>query len=76
MKQYVDKGGQRILNIYFEDHASVEILSRETKMRCDVCDQEAVIFQGVGNFCLNCWQDKTDPHITRREDRSEEIITS
>ena len=31
---------------------------------CDICDQEAFIFQNEGSFCLNCWQDRTEPHIT------------
>jgi hypothetical protein len=53
-----------MLNIHFEDDATVGILSREDKIICDVCDQEAFIFQDEGNFCLNCWQDRTEPRIT------------
>lgn len=38
-------------------------ISAENKINCDICDQEAFIFQEEGNFCLNCWQDRTEPNI-------------
>ena len=54
-----------MLDIHFEDNATVSILSREDRIICDLCDQETFIFQDEGNFCLNCWQDRTEPHITQ-----------
>ena len=30
---------------------------------CDGCGGEAYIFQEEGNFCLNCWQVRTEPEI-------------
>jgi len=55
-----------MLDVYFEDDyaTTVSILSIEVKIVCDVCHQEAFIFQDEGNFCLKCWQDRTEPHIT------------
>jgi hypothetical protein len=55
-----------MLVVYFEDDdaTTVCILSIEVKIVCDVCHQEAFIFQDEGNFCLKCWQDRTEPHIT------------
>ena len=57
-----------MLGIYVEndgddDHATVSILAREKWIICDICNQEAFIFQEEGNFCLNCWQDRTEPDI-------------
>ncbi len=40
------------------------IISAENKINCDICDQEAFIFQVEGNFCLSCWQNRTDPNIS------------
>ena len=40
------------------------IISAENKINCDICDQEAFIFQVEGNFCLSCWQNRTDPTIS------------
>jgi hypothetical protein len=31
---------------------------------CDRCDHEAFIFQNEGNFCLKCWQERTEPDIS------------
>jgi hypothetical protein len=43
----------------------VVIISTENKIiNCDICDQEAVIFQDEGNFCLSCWQDRTEPNVS------------
>jgi hypothetical protein len=57
-----------MLDFYFEEEeedATFSILSTEVRIMCDVCNnQEALIFQDEGNFCLNCWQDRTEPHIT------------
>ena len=41
-----------------------QIISAENKINCDICDQEAFIFQEEGNFCLNCWQNRTEPNIS------------
>ena len=61
-----------MLGFYFEDDghggggdATFSILSAEVRIICDICNNhDALIFQEEGNFCLNCWQDKTEPHIT------------
>jgi hypothetical protein len=46
----------------------IQVLSDEqTIIRCDVCNNEAFIFQDEGNFCLDCWQDRTEPYITVRK---------
>ena len=37
---------------------------KQHRIICDICEQEAFIFQNEGSFCLNCWQDRTEPHIT------------
>jgi hypothetical protein len=53
-----------MLEVYVEDDATVSLISREdNKINCDVCNHEAFIFQEEGNFCLNCWQDRTEPKI-------------
>lgn len=39
-------------------------ISAENKINCDICDQEAFIFQEEGNFCLSCWQNRTEPNIS------------
>jgi hypothetical protein len=36
----------------------------QRRIICDICNQEAFIFQHEGNFCLNCWQDRTEPQIS------------
>ncbi len=34
------------------------------RTECAVCgEKEAVIFQLVGDYCLDCWQKKTHPPI-------------
>ena len=40
------------------------IIPAENKINCVICDQEAFIFQEEGNFCLSCWQSKTEPNIS------------
>ena len=40
------------------------IIPTENKINCDICDQEAFIFQEEGNFCLSCWQNRTEPSIS------------
>ena len=51
-----------MLDVYLEDDATVSVISREKRINCDICNQEAFIFQEEGNFCLNCWQDRTEPN--------------
>jgi hypothetical protein len=41
----------------------VEVPSEQVEITCDECDQEAFIFQEEGNFCLECWQERTCPLI-------------
>jgi hypothetical protein len=59
-----------MLDFYLEDNDDWRVsiitivISTENKINCDICDQEAVIFQDEGNFCLNCWQDRTEPNIS------------
>jgi hypothetical protein len=62
-----------MLDLYFEDddydNAAVStitiiIVSTENKISCDTCHQEAFIFQQEGNFCLSCWQNRTEPNIS------------
>lgn len=53
-----------MLDIYLEAIATVSVIYNETMIICDICNQEAFIFQEEGNFCLNCWQDRTEPNIT------------
>jgi hypothetical protein len=45
------------------DYAAILLLSEDGTITCDVCGQEALIFQEEGNFCLNCWQERTEPDI-------------
>jgi predicted secreted protein len=55
-----------MLDIYFGyNDAAVEL--REVVTVCNSCDQEAFIFQEEGNFCLQCWQERTEPSITVRD---------
>lgn len=46
----------------------MEVLTHAQIATCDICDKEAFIFQEEGNFCLECWQDRTEPYITVRKD--------
>jgi len=39
------------------------LLEDEEALICDICGQEASIFQEEGNFCLDCWQVRTEPKI-------------
>jgi hypothetical protein len=45
------------------DDTTLLVLIKELKIYCDVCGEEAFIFQEEGNFCLNCWQERTEPDI-------------
>jgi hypothetical protein len=61
-----------MLDIILEDqegNATVSIviiiiIPGEDRINCDLCNQEALIFQIYGNFCLRCWQNKTEPDIS------------
>lgn len=45
------------------NNVAVQIPPSEEKILCDLCDQEAFIFQEEGNFCLQCWQKRTEPCV-------------
>jgi hypothetical protein len=59
-----------MLDIFLEDQEGnaivsiVIIIPVENRINCDLCNQEALIFQIYGNFCLRCWQNKTEPDIS------------
>ena len=37
--------------------------NRDENCSCDSCDvKAAVIFQVEGNYCLDCWQKRTNPN--------------
>ncbi len=54
-----------MLEVHVEKDAAAisTATSSEKKINCDICNQEAFIFQDEGNFCLNCWQERTEPNI-------------
>ena len=56
-----------MLEVYVENDVTVRVISRENRINCDVCNHEAFIFQEEGNFCLNCWQDRTEPNIAQEK---------
>jgi hypothetical protein len=55
-----------MLDLGFEDKALMIMVvpQQQQTILCDLCGQEASIFQEEGNFCLECWQEWTEPHIT------------
>jgi len=53
-----------MLDIRFDDDLVVQIVVPKEIVFCDACGKEAFIFQDEGNFCLNCWQERTEPYIT------------
>ena len=54
-----------MLDFYIDEKNMVlETSLDEIIVPCDVCNKEAFIFQDEGNFCLNCWQERTEPDIT------------
>lgn len=53
-----------MLDIRFDDDLVVQVTVPKEIVLCDVCGKEAFIFQDEGNFCLNCWQERTEPYIT------------
>ena len=57
------EGSAAVLDICLDwDDETIQVL-RETKICCDACGREAFIFQEEGNFCLRCWQERTEPLI-------------
>jgi len=61
----LQKGEIVMLDINFEDNALMfEIEPEQRTVLCDACDKEALIFQDEGNYCLDCWQERTEPYIT------------
>ena len=57
-----------MLDFSFDDDALiVQVLVEQVTIRCDVCRDDAYIFQDEGNFCLECWQERTEPCITIKE---------
>jgi hypothetical protein len=57
-----------MLDVYIEEENDADatvsiIIFTENMIKSDVCKQEAFIFQVEGNFCLDCWQDRTEPNI-------------
>ena len=53
-----------------EKDATTRILKDEERISCDVCYEEAFIFQEEGNFCLQCWQARTEPDITVKDNNA------
>ena len=47
---------------------TLDDLSNQIIVLCDVCHNEAFIFQDEGSFCLNCWQERTEPDILIRNE--------
>lgn len=45
------------------DNFGAFLLESENTITCEICGQEAAIFQEEGNYCLNCWQERTEPVI-------------
>jgi hypothetical protein len=53
-----------MLDLSFDDEAMIIYVEPQKAILCDVCGLEASIFQEEGNFCLDCWQERTEPYIT------------
>jgi hypothetical protein len=45
------------------DNFAALLLESENIITCDICGKEAVIFQVEGNYCVDCWQEITEPVI-------------
>ena len=58
------KRSQIMLDIRFENDYAQKPRRLKTTIVCDVCKVEASIFQDEGNFCLECWQQRTEPNIS------------
>jgi hypothetical protein len=46
-----------------DNFAALLVATEDNVITCDVCGYEALIFQEDGNFCLDCWQKRTEPNI-------------
>jgi hypothetical protein len=46
-----------------DDFVALLLIPEDVKITCDMCGEEAFIFQEEGNFCLDCWQERTEPDI-------------
>jgi hypothetical protein len=53
-----------MLDLSFDDEDIMIWVTPNQIIPCDVCGHEAYIFQDEGNFCLECWQERTEPYIT------------
>jgi hypothetical protein len=53
-----------MLDLSFDDKVVIIYAEPQKAIQCDACDLEASIFQEEGNFCLDCWQERTEPYIT------------
>jgi hypothetical protein len=54
----------KMLDLGFDDWDMMIWVAPQQAIFCDACGQEASIFQEEGNFCLDCWQERTEPYIT------------
>ncbi len=57
------KSPAMIDNCFGYNDPIVELLPEQIMIPCEECDQEALIFQEEGNFCLECWQQRTCPIV-------------
>jgi hypothetical protein len=46
-----------------DNFAALLLAPEDVVITCDMCGKEAFIFQEEGNFCLDCWQEITEPVI-------------
>jgi hypothetical protein len=51
-----------------DNFAALLLTADDVTITCDICGQEAFVFQEEGNFCLDCWQERTEPNVTVRKD--------
>jgi hypothetical protein len=54
----------KMLDLGFDDEDTMIWVAPQQTVLCDACGDEASIFQEEGNFCLDCWQERTEPYIT------------
>jgi hypothetical protein len=59
-----EKRRTKMLDLGFDDGDMMIWVAPQQAILCDVCGDEAAIFQEEGNFCLDCWQERTEPYIT------------
>ncbi|MEW6605303.1 MAG: hypothetical protein AB1351_11540 [Thermoproteota archaeon] len=46
-----------------DNFGALLLAPEDAAITCDVCGYEASIFQVEGNFCLDCWQERTEPRV-------------